>query len=319
VVASYERIHYGLRPAKNVQRKMLVETFRRLSHFASVDSYRYVGFGSTYFSDFTLFHKSLGIRDMISIERDSSNRERFEFNCPFNCIKMQFGESSEVLPTLNWAAKTILWLDYDGRLESSVLTDVKYFCGGAAPGSVLIVTVNAEPGELDPERSRLGDLRTTLGRDRVPPEVSEKDLAEWGTARVSRRILASEILETLSERNGGLAEDDKLQYKQLFYFCYRDGDRMLTTGGLLYQKSQAEIVAACGFNRFDFLRFNMRPDARPYFIEVPKLTYKEIRHLDQQLPRIGRKRLGAPKVPSTDVRRYEGIYRYFPTFAETEV
>ena len=87
MAASYERIHYGLRPAKNVQRKMLVETFRRLSEFGAVDSYRYVGFGSTYFSDFSLFHKTLGIRSMISIERDLSNRKRFEFNRPFNCAK----------------------------------------------------------------------------------------------------------------------------------------------------------------------------------------------------------------------------------------
>lgn len=319
MVASYERIHYGLRPAKNVQRKMLVESFRRLSEFANVDSYRYVGFGSTYFSDFTLFHKALGIKDMISIERDLANRERFEFNCPFNCIRMKFAESNEVLPTLSWNARTILWLDYDGSLDSSVLTDVKYFCASASPGSAIVITVNAEPTELDVKKGRLEKLRTSLGKERIPPDVKEKDLDEWGTARVCRRILASEILETLSERNGGLAEGSKIEYKQLFYFCYRDGDRMLTTGGLLYEKAQAETAAACGFNRLKFLRFSLRPDSRPCFIEVPKLTYKEIRHLDRQLPRLRRRRLKAPKVPAVDVKKYEDIYRYFPTFAETEV
>lgn len=319
VAASYERIHYGLRPAKNVQRKMFVETLRRLAGFGAVDSYRYVGFGSTYFSDFNLFHKALGIRNMISIERDVSNRKRFEFNCPFNCIRMAFGNSTEILPTLTWHVKTILWLDYDSTLESSVLTDVKYFCASAVPGSIIIVTVNAEPSELDPKKLRLDELRNSLGKERVPPDVKEADLSEWGTGRVFRRILLSEILETLSERNGGLTDENKIEYNPLFYFCYRDGDRMMTTGGLLYERGQEPVVAGCGFNSLDFLRFSARVNARPCFIEVPKLTYKEIRHLDRQLPRTKSERLRVPKVPPVDIKQYENIYRYFPTFAETEV
>src|SRR5258708_2057356 len=118
---------------------MLVESIRRLSEFAMVDSYRYIGFGSTYFSDFILFHKSLGIRNMISIERDISNRPRFEFNRPYNCIRMLFGESSELLPTLAWNTKTILWLVYAGSLESYVLTHFEYFCAISAPRNAVIV------------------------------------------------------------------------------------------------------------------------------------------------------------------------------------
>jgi hypothetical protein len=319
VAASYERIHYGLRPAKNVQRKMLVETFRRLAEFGAIDSYRYIGFGSTYFSDFSLLHKTLGIQNMISIERDISNRKRFEFNCPFNCIRMAFGESKEILPTLSWNMKTILWLDYDGSLESSVLTDVKFFCASAPSGSVLVVTVNAEPYELNEDKPRLEELHKTLGRERVPPDVNENDLSDWGTARVFRRILTSEILETISERNGGLADGNKIEYKQLFDFCYRDGDRMSTIGGLLFERGQEPIVAKCGFDRLDFLRSSLRKDSKPCVLEVPKLTYREIRHLDRQLPRAKSKKLTVPKVPPTDIKKYESIYRFFPTFAETEV
>jgi hypothetical protein len=319
VAASYERIHYGLRPAKNVQRKMLVEAFRRLSGFGAVDSYRYIGFGSTYFSDFSLFHRALGIRSMISIERDTPNRKRFEFNRPFNCIRIAFGESSQILPTLPWGVRTILWLDYDGPLQSSVLTDIKYFCASAIAGSVLLVTVDVDPAELDEHNPRLDEMRKSLGRDRVPPDVKESDLSDWGTGHVAHRIIVSEILETLSERNGGLADDNKIEYQPLFYFCYRDSARMLTTGGLLYERGQEPIVAACGFDRLPFLRLNLRANTQPCLIEVPKLTYKEIRHLDRQLPRVKSGKLSAPKVPPTDIKKYETIYRYFPTFAETEV
>lgn len=319
MVASYERIHYGLRPAKNVQRKMIVETLRRLAEFGAITSYRYVGFGSTYFSDFTLFHKTLGIRHMISIERDAPNRKRFEFNRPFNCIQMLFGESSEVIPTLSWNAKTILWLDYDGSLVPSVLSDIRFFCASASAGSVIIVTVNAEPAELDVESPRVDKLQKQLGKDRIPADVKEQDLSDWGTARIFRRILTAEILATLSERNGALPDPLKIEYKQLFNFRYRDGDRMLTVGGLFYERGQNAIVAKCGFDQLEFIRSNPKPDSRPFVIEVPMLTYREIRHLDKQLPRARRSRLTAPKVSSADIKRYESIYRYFPTFAETEV
>ena len=83
---TYEKINYSLRPAKSIERKMLGNAFRKLSDFGAVESYRYIGFGSTYFSDFILFHKALGIKHMISIERDRENEERFRFNCPFRCI-----------------------------------------------------------------------------------------------------------------------------------------------------------------------------------------------------------------------------------------
>jgi len=282
VAPSYERIHYGLRPAKNVQRKMLVEAFRRLSEFGAIDSYRYIGFGSTYFSDFSLFHKSLGIQNMISIERDVANQKRFEFNRPFNCIRIAFGESNEILPTLTWNAKTILWLDYDGTLESSVLTDIRFFCASGSPGSVIVVTVNAEPYELNEAEPRLQQLHKTLGKERIPPDVKEDDLSDWGTARVFRRILNAEILEALSERNGGLADANRIEYKQLFDFRYRDSARMMTIGGLLFEQGQKPNMESCGFDQLDFTRSSTKANSRPFFIEVPKLTYREIRHLDRQ-------------------------------------
>src|SRR5437879_5407175 len=105
---SYEKINYGLRPAKSVERKMLRDAFKKLSEFGTLESYRYVGFGSTYFSDFFLFHKSLGITNMTSIEKDVANRDRFLFNIPYNCIGIEFGESGNVLPSLPWNTRTIL-------------------------------------------------------------------------------------------------------------------------------------------------------------------------------------------------------------------
>jgi hypothetical protein len=316
---SYERINYALRPAKNVQRKMLAEALRGLNEFGRLEYYRYIGFGSTYFSDFTLFHKAFGMRNMISLERDLVNRRRFEFNCPFSCIQVVFGDSNDVLPTLGWDAKTILWLDYDGTLDTSMLTDVRFFCASAPAGSMLVVTVDAEPGEQTENPSRLEKLTSILGPDRLPPDIKESDLGNWGTASVFRRILTAEILSTLSERNGGLDAPNQLVYQPLFYFCYKDGSRMVTIGGLLYSREQQTTLGKCGFDQLDFLQLSRKWNAKPFIIDVPRLTYREIRHLDKQLPRRRKKKLTVPHVPHSDIQKYEKIYRFFPNFAETEV
>jgi hypothetical protein len=94
---------------------------------------------------------------------------------------------------------------------------------------------------------------------------------------------------------------------------------MVTVGGLLYRKGQTPMVAKCDFDALSYVRTNHRPKCTPYEIEVPSLTYREIRHLNKQLPRTKRSRLSSPKVPTKDLKRYERIYRHFPHFAETEI
>jgi hypothetical protein len=49
----------------------MAEAFLRLRSFASVDTYRYIGLGSVYFADFSIFHSVCGFSDMISVEDTS--------------------------------------------------------------------------------------------------------------------------------------------------------------------------------------------------------------------------------------------------------
>lgn len=309
---SYTRINYGLRPAKHIERKMLCEAFRGLSEFAKIDSYRYVGFGSIYFSDFHLFHKELGITDMISIERSRIDEQRFRFNRPFGCIRIEFGESNDVLPTLHWGVRTILWLDYDGKITKNVLTDISFFCANATPGSMIIVSVNAHyDGSTD---DAVGLLKESVSAEKVPSDVDQKSLAAWGTAVVSRRIIDNEIHETLNQRNGLRSSGNKFAYKQLFNFRYSDGAKMTTIGGLIYDEGLSGHVEKCSFSNLPFIR----TDADSYLIEVPNLTYREIRHLDRQLPIGDHRQLEASAIPESDLEQYSRIYRYFPLFVESD-
>jgi hypothetical protein len=90
---------------------------------------------------------------------------------------------------------------------------------------------------------------------------------------------------------------------------------MLTLGGLLHEKGQEALVNKCDFENLKFIR----AADEPYKIEVPKLTYKEIRYLDEQLPVEAIARLKASGIPSEELEMYARIYRYFPNFAEADL
>lgn len=99
MAGSSKSVNYTIRPCKSIERKMMCEMISRLTMFDYVKNYRYIGMGAKYFVDFSLLHKKFGISDMYSMEINSTekNKKRFEFNKPFNCIKMMFGNASDIL------------------------------------------------------------------------------------------------------------------------------------------------------------------------------------------------------------------------------
>lgn len=309
---SYERINYSLRPAKNIERKMLVEIARRLAPFGAVSHYRYLGLGSVYFADFQLFHTALGISTMISIEEDEPNRARFAFNKPYACIELMFGTANDILPELDWTQRTITWLDYDGRLDLGKLSDVGTVCSVAPAGSMLVVTVNAQPESTRDGLDRVAEFKERVGPNGLPPNVkTNEDLGGWKLADASYRLVMDRVAATLRDRNASSAPDAVISFEQVAHFHYEDGARMLTVGGVLFDEGQRSHFSSCDFTRLDFVATG----ADPYTIEVPKLTFKEIRHLNEQLPSANDV-LESEGVPVGDLERYRRVYRYFPAFID---
>ena len=306
------QLDYNLRPAKHVERVMLAQALRRLGPFGTVETYRYVGFGALYYRDFRLFHRDLGITNMVSLEMDTANQLRYEFNVPFTCVTTLFGLSTDLLPTLDWDVRTIMWLDYTGKLEQDMLADVALFATNCVPGSVLIVTVNVQADHLPQQPLR--QLTDRVGEGNVPPELTDRALTGWGLAGASRRILKNKVDATLVARNGPRAEGSKFRFRQLFNFEYADDAKMLTFGGIFYEDGQESIAASCSFDQLPFTRDGVAS----YRIEVPRLTYKEIHHLQSQLPGDG-SAVDRGGVPRDEVARFRKIYRYFPVFTPTEI
>ena len=98
----YLKVHYELRPAKQVERRILLDSLLTLSTAGfSVPEYHYTGMGSIYFIDFMLFHRILGIKNMLSVEFDENIRRRVEFNKPFDCIQTRIAAIGDVIPSLS--------------------------------------------------------------------------------------------------------------------------------------------------------------------------------------------------------------------------
>jgi hypothetical protein len=320
MAASYRKIDYRVRPAKSIERKMMGEMLRSLSEFARLDSYRYIGFGSLYFSDFTLFHRLLGFKSMISIENteDPNIKERFAFNSPYKHVEMKYGLSTNVLAGIEWHERTILWLDYDGCLDTTVLNDLEVAFKSAKTGSVIFISVNAMIFADEDDQGKkipiLDSLKNRLGADMIPAETKPSDLSGWSTAKVYRKIITNKIEETLRKANAVLPSASKKVYKQIVNFHYEDNAKMLTVGGILFETDQLPTFERCAFHKLPFVSF----DDTPYHIDPPLLTFKEVRRIDALIPFDNADYKLLP-VPRSDIERYLKVYRYFPNFTETEV
>lgn len=315
---SFEKFNYSLRPAKNIERKMLCEAMSRLSRIAPLPAYRYIGFGSIGFVDFTLFHQRLGVREMVSIEANDRAKPRANFNRPYSCIQMKSGFSHEVLPKMKWSKRSIIWLDYDSPISANVISDVATVASVVKSGSLLVITLDADPKEIDTDKNtaeeRLKDLRLRVGKDLVPSSVTGRNLAGWGTARVTRAIIDNYIRKVLSDRNAPLNADSRISYEQLFNFHYADGARMLTVGGIFLDPSDHWKISAEHFADLEFIK----TAEEPYIIEAPVLTLREIRYLDERLPRAAPEVPHPTWLPEVERKKYGKVYRYFPAFSEVE-
>lgn len=310
---SYRLINFRLRPAKAVERKMIVEACGRMSAFSNILGYRYVGMGSPFFNDFALMHRRYGMNNLICIEREVQHKDRFLFNKPFDCIKMEWGESSDVLPTLRWTGiPTIAWMDYDDRFSKDMLSDFRTIFSQIEPGAIALFTIQARGDSFgNEELSPLEELQEELG-EFVPIDTKATDMNGKAFQKLIRRIVDGEIGRILGQRNAATPVQNRVVYKQLFNFSYADDVRMTTIGGVIYRADQVQRLATCEFEDFDFLRCG----DKPLEIKVPTLTHREQWELDAGMPL---QQPGPGFLAPGDISEYGKLYRYYPTFVETDL
>lgn len=307
---THRKVDYRLRSAKQTERRMILHVLQRIGHIFPIEEYQYIGFGSIYFADFRMIHKHFGLSDMTSIE-DASDTRRFDANKPYKFIRMVYERASTALPKLNWAGPAIVWLDYDGPLNSEVIADVRLFVQRAASRSVLIVTVNAVA-----PRTTHGDVNPGWFADRVGEEIatqfSDAELLPGRFPDTCALTLVREIEVAVAIRNG--TNPGEVNFKRLASFVYEDNAKMVTFMGVLLSEVDTVAFGECHLTDLAFVK----PDT-VYEIRVPNMTPAERHKVDQLIPDVTSANARALGVPLNDLQSYVDVYRYAPLFADVEL
>lgn len=307
---SFESINYSLRPNKNVERKLIVNSLHRVGRRFPVKDYRYVGFGSMWFTDFSLFHRHLGISDMVTIEKIVSRKRRVEFNKPYSCIDVRMGDASAVLGDLVEAKRSLVWLDYDGGLASATTGDVEIAIGAMTSGSMIMLSVNAMSDQLNVKDD---DGNPVKPIDHLIELTGRAGLASEAH-RLTRNDFPTLVAEILHERirSAALARPG-FTYEPIWNFLYADGADMITVGGMIVNEADAALFAECELGELPFLT-----PADPFEIRLPMLTEKEKRELDRLLPRnVPIKASDLPfELRDTELEAYRKFYLEYPLYGE---
>lgn len=308
IAASYRKVFYDLRPAKQVERRMLLDAFQIMSVAGfSIRDYQYTGMGSIYFVDYSMLHRLLGMRRFLSAEIDRSVTKRVSFNRPFDNVVIKMRAIGDLISELDRDLKHILWLDYDFRMAKVILEDTAAAAHHLPTGSILMVTVDVEPPTKndDPdewmrhfqtETRPFNDFRWTV------QSFARSELAETNAGVIMNAI-----------RNG-IAGRPNIRFLPLFKFDYADGHQMITIGGVIGGDAEQRMLDACDFRHAPYIR---RLITDPFFtIRVPRLTRKERLYLDRYMPSTENWTPTEFELSKDEVAAYREIYRYYPSYAE---
>lgn len=291
-------ISYEIRPSKAAVRLIFLDVLRHLAPISDTRDYQYVGFGALEFVDFDLFHRHLGVTSMVSIEANTTEIERYEWNRPFNGITIAPGRASTVLPTLNWSQLSIVWLDYTSQLTSEVLGDLDTLARVLIPGSILAVTINAQPVRLGQGRRQA--LERQITAERIPIGVTDIRLGGWGLAEVQYEVMNATLTNAFSERV------DAASWRQLLNIYYKDNALMQLIAGVVGAPAIDRTLDQCRFTDVP----EVRSGADPVYVRVPMLTNRERAWVEQKLPMgAGDPSIELPGVKSEDLLLYAEIYR----------
>jgi hypothetical protein len=309
---SFTKFNYLLRPSKQVERKLLIETLHHLTAAGyPIYKYTYLGLGSIYYADFMLFHKYLYINKMMCVEQ-SKIPNRMKFNKPFKFIKLKMKPVSEVISQLGRKTKYLAWLDYDKPLNARKLEDLDGFSQVLAPGSVLLATVDAEARHVMEAEDGLQEktdegLLTYLNESfshLLVEDIKKSDLSRNDFPRLLSKIIRAQLDKSLSSR-------PPLKFHQLFNFVYADGAQMITIGGVIDDEGAAARIEDSGVFALGYVR----QDNDLVRISVPPLTIREKQWIDSNLD----EQLSAKKLDIDDelLAHYIEFYRHYHTYYET--
>jgi hypothetical protein len=105
-----------------------------------------------------------------------------------------------------------------------------------------------------------------------------------------------------------------MRFRPICEIEYEDGAKMTTLVSMLYAAADQQLVEDCRFEALDFIPTTLEPIR----IQVPKLTVREFKRLESQLPLAPEAELQLGTIPEREARNFQKMYRYLPNFAVLE-
>ncbi len=329
-IPSFQKIHYVLRPRKQIERKIIIELLQEASRKLKLDisSYSYLGLGSIHYYDFILFHKYLSISDMISLD-DEPCVNRFNFNKPFDFIHFENLSTSDYLPfhPFDSGKSNIIWFDYDSNLiryshklktfssSSDIIDDISAVTNKSKEFDFFLITIGCPISrKLFEPITRRKKFIDTFKHLLSSKYQQTKNITEENYPYTIQNIILNVI------KNNEVGKTCK--FIKLFSFYYQDSTPMYTLGGIFYSKT---LTARTLKNRF----FIFNEDQISH-INTPILTYKEKLHLDQKIKYLhdninGKSDQEIEELVNTDIgfelnclatKNYLEYYKYYPQYYE---
>ncbi|HBC30680.1 MAG TPA: hypothetical protein DC024_05465 [Clostridiales bacterium] len=315
---------YHLRPNKCIDRTLFIQTLIGLSRQLPISDYRYTGFGSYTFEDFKLFHDTLNISSMVSLEREPNAYKRAEFNLPYGCIKVKNTGSTEYLSSLilDDGDHNIFWLDYVSPNElGTQLADYATLLNLLNPNDIIRITLNANPSSLrdsdlpdELHKTRLRVLKERVPEECFPNSIIPEDMTRGRYPSALLKIIKAITLQSLN---------DTPPYSPNFMFplfssVYADGQQMLTFTGIVLDSHDRELDLRKVLSDFPHNTFSWDDLCR---IEIPALTFLEITELNKLLPNEDIRQQLIAQFPfifspsnGQALDSYLSYYKYYPNY-----
>ena len=263
-----------------------------------------------------MVHKALGIKDLISIEATDKPDEqaRFSHNKPYAGLTIHFGHSSRVLPTLDLAKRSLVWLDYDGPLSRSMANDLATVGRHAPSGTFVGVTFTASfpttnPGRENELKRLKEEFSDFLSDDTKATTFNGAKYGEFG-----RSALGALFEKAMSDADAGEQDAGKIRsVRQICFFKYKDGAPMITVGWLVVAAAEMPIFESCDFDALTFVRTG----TLPFVIKIPLVTPLEVREMERRLPDLATA-TDLDWIPADERKNFANVYRYLPQFSVVE-
>lgn len=235
---------YRLRPNKAVDRELFLSLLMRLAPKLALEKYHYVGLGGPFLEDFRMIHGRLGITKMTCVETEEEVHKRQLFNRPIASVECIHKSLEDYLDETYFDDPVIVWFDFTE--PSGITTQIERFSRtiAAVPiGSVLRVTLNANPGSLG----------------RPAGNLSETELMEWRLEAFQKRLgalfpsgLAADgmkqenfgksllhALRLAVQKEVGSFRDRRIVWALATH--YADGQAMVTAALVVCKNDEAEV------------------------------------------------------------------------------